>query len=41
LDLSSPNGREKYLLKTKCLNFFSLQATSVDRCVMSLFYFIN
>ena len=23
---------EKYLLKTKCLNFFSLQATAVDRC---------
>ena len=32
LDLSSPNTREKYLLKTKCLNFFSLQATAVDRC---------
>ena len=32
LDLSSPNLREKYLLKTKCLNFFSLQATAVDRC---------
>jgi hypothetical protein len=32
LDLSSPNTREKYLLKTKCLAFFSLQATAVDRC---------
>ena len=32
LDLSSPNTREKYLLKTKCLDFFSLQATAVDRC---------
>ena len=27
LDLSSPNIRKKYLLKTKCLDFFSLQAT--------------
>ena len=34
LDLNSPNTREKYLLKTKCLNFFSLQATAVDRCVL-------
>ena len=33
LDLSTPNTREKYLLKTKCLDFFSLQATAVDRCV--------
>ena len=32
LDLSSPNIRQKYLLKTKCLNFFSLQTTAVDRC---------
>ena len=32
LDLSSPNTREKYLLKIKCLHFFSLQATAVDRC---------
>ena len=32
LDLGSPNTREKYLLKTKCLDFFSLQATAVDRC---------
>ena len=32
LDLSTPNTREKYLLKTKCLDFFSLQATAVDRC---------
>ena len=32
LDLSTPNTRKKYLLKTKCLNFFSLQATAVDRC---------
>ena len=32
LDLSSPNTREKYLLKTKCLVIFSLQATAVDRC---------
>ena len=34
LDLSSPNTKEKYLLKTKYLNFFSLQATAVDRCVL-------
>ena len=32
LDLSSPNIRQKYLLRTKCLDFFSLQATAVDRC---------
>ena len=32
LDLSSSNTREKYLLKIKCLHFFSLQATAVDRC---------
>ena len=32
MDLSTPNTRQKYLLKTKCLNFFSLQATAVDRC---------
>ena len=32
LDLNTPNTREKYLLKTKCLDFFSLQATAVDRC---------
>ena len=34
MDLSSPNTRQKYLLKTKCLDFFSLQATAVDRCVL-------
>ena len=39
LDLSSPNTRQKYLLKTKCLDFFSLQATAVDRCEYS--YFID
>ena len=32
MDLSTPNIREKYLLKTKRLHFFSLQATAVDRC---------
>ena len=32
MDLSTPNTREKYLLKTKCWNFFSLWATAVDRC---------
>ena len=35
LDLSIPNTRQKYLLRTKCLNFFSLQATVVDRCVLA------
>ena len=31
--VSTPNTRQKYiLLKTKCLNFFSIQATAVDRC---------
>ena len=34
LDLSSSNTREKYLLKIKCLHFFSLQATAVDRCAL-------
>jgi hypothetical protein len=34
LDLSTPNTREKYLLKKKCLVIFSLQATAVDRCVL-------
>ena len=29
-----PNTRKKYLLKTKCLDFFSLQATAVDRCAV-------
>ena len=33
MDLSSPNTRQKYFLKTKCLDFFSLWATAVDRCV--------
>ena len=33
LDLSSPNIRQKYLEKTKCLKKNSLQATAVDRCV--------
>ena len=32
LDLSTPNIREKYLLKAKRLDFFSLQATAVARC---------
>ena len=32
MDLSTPNTREKYLLKTNCLHFFSLWATAVDRC---------
>ena len=36
LDLSSPNTRQKYLFKTKCLDFFSLQATAVDRCARAL-----
>jgi hypothetical protein len=32
LDLSTPNIRQKYLLKTKYLKNFSLQATAVDGC---------
>ena len=36
LDLSTPNTREKYLLKAKYLDFFSLQATAVDRCVTAI-----
>ena len=33
LDLSTPNTREQYLLKAKCLKKFSLQAKAVDGCV--------
>ena len=36
MDLSTPNTREKYLLKTKCLQIFSLQATAVDRCAAAV-----
>ena len=36
LDLSTPNTREKYLLKTNCLDFFSLWATAVDRCEIGI-----
>ena len=37
LDLSTPNTREKYLLKTKCLKKISLQATAIDGCDMYQF----
>ena len=33
---STPNIKEKYLFKTKCLVIFSLQATAVERCAMDL-----
>jgi hypothetical protein len=36
LDLSSPNIRQKYLEKTKCLKKNSLQATAVDRCAIGI-----